>query len=194
MIDFPTGNSFTTADYIGAAHIFFSDEDRNTIQAKTADGIISSAAASAFDSSLDYKVTSAIIIETIGFDMADQHMLTEYFGDTFSVVYFGRNPTILTCSGKMSALNGSNTKRNFMALYRDVLRLRKVARTGIVPCVSFTGAVAKGGFIDLQLERSSNIDDMYNMNFKFLVFQLIFLNEINKSGITKLDIRYSAVN
>lgn len=194
MIDFEIGNSKTKADYAGTAHIYFDPKDYDTIQAKTADGTISEAAASAFDSSMDYTVTSALWIESIGFELADKSQITEYFGDTFSTIYFGREPTILMCSGHLSALSGSNTKRNFMALYRDVLRLRKVARTGIVPIIEFTGMVARGAFIDLQLERNSQTDDLYTMSFKFLVAQLMMLNASNTSGITTLDIRFSAVN
>lgn len=194
MFDLPIGNSFTESDYTGASYIFFSESDYNTIQAKTASNVISAAAASAFDSSLGYKVTPAFFIESVNFALMDHHMLTEYFGDTFTALFFGRSPMILECAGKLSSLKGSNTKRNFMALYRDVLRLRKVARTGIVPCISFTGAIAKGAFVDLHLENLSAIDDFYPMAFRFLVFEFMVTNSVNKSGITKLDIRYAAVN
>lgn len=188
------GNSFTTSDYIGAANICFSTVDYDTIQAKIASGAISAAAANAFDPLMGYRVTSAMLIESVTFDLADQHMLTEYFGDTFSTVYFGRSPTIIACTGKLSTLAGSNNKRNFMALYRDVLRLRKVARTGIVPVICFTGAYARGAFIDMNLERNSNVEDFYNMAFRFLVFDLLFVNARNTSGVTKLDIRFTPVN
>lgn len=194
MIDFPIGNSLTTADYTGAASIYFDKQDFDAIKKGTSSGEISDAAASAFDSSMDYSVISAFFIDAVGFDMADKYQLVEYFGDTFSNLYFGRDPLIISCTGKLSALIGSNTKRNFMALYRDVLRLRKVAKSGIVPILSFSKAIAKGAFIDLQLERTTQINDFYNIAFKFLVFQLLIINTTNKSGITQLDIRFGAVN
>ena len=194
MIDLPIGNSLTTADYTGAAYICFSEVDYDNLETKVVKGIISSAAASAFDKAMGYRVTGNLLIDSVNFELADVHMLTEYFGDTFSTIYFGRAPTILSCNGKLSALNGNNTKRNFMALYRDVMRLRKVARMGIVPVICFTGAYARGGFIDLTLERNSNVDDYYNLSFRFLVFDLLFFNQTNSGTVTKLDIRFSPVN
>ena len=191
MIDYPAGINYNKADYLGAASIFINPEDTATFEAKVASGIISDSAASGVDSSLGFKVTGALIIENIAFELVDRHQLVEYFGDTHSTVFFGRNPTILQCGCKLTALRGSNTKRNFMSLYRDVFRLRKVARHGIVPCIEFTGLTAMGAFLDLHIDRNSMVDDLYSITFKFVVFRLIGINLKNKSGVTKVELNFS---
>jgi hypothetical protein len=84
-----------------------------------------------------------------------------------------------------------------MLLYSEVFRLSRVARFRIVPYISFNyhgQTTVSGAFLNLNIARSSNLDDFASVNLNFLVFSQSIINMTNTSGLTKLNTRFSIEN
>lgn len=186
---YTSNRSFATTDFTGAAGIYLLSEHYDRVQELVNRRALSAENAARFIRP-DY-LDLDLLITDVGYTYADHHKLEPHLGDIFSLHFFGRAPIQLNVRAKLLETQGNSARAGLTWLYQHLLRISRVAVTGIVPIIQFVGCHAHGAFLDLSINESSAAEDVRDVSFTFLVFNLYHLNLENTSGVLSSEILFS---
>jgi len=180
--------SWADTELEGRAHLFLLSEDLEKFESMDNDNdYLSPSTKKILNSNgidLDLLITGA------NFQYGDFNQLDPHIGDTFSHHFYGKSPITMNISASLIDTAQSIGKTEFMELYTWLFRLRRVARTGISPYISFIGCTAQGAMLGLNVTESSSAQDILNLQFSFLVFNMRVHNSEN-DGVEEVEINYS---
>jgi hypothetical protein len=189
---FISASSINTHDLSGAAAFFidssgYADLKKYVSDQKIPEDVLDYIPGALADIQLDLIITSS---QYVGQEVSQ---LTEFVGDYFNLQFFGREIPLIQFSGKLSMLHGSqDNKKVLMLLYTKLFRLSCVARYNIMPYISFyreCQTTIAGAMLNLNIQRTSDVDDFADVQFKFLVFKHTITQV--EDGNPGVDLRYS---
>lgn len=175
--------TFSTTDMAGAARFTLCADDRATLAElqETRRVLPDDVYASAFSGD---DVVLDLLVHNVTFALAEQHKLEQHLGDSFEMLYFGMQPTVLQLQGTLLDTPDNSAKRRLTSLYRNLFRIRKVARWGIAPYLVLPGASVCGCFLELGMTEVSESPEIVRVAAGFLVFSMEFSNPDNLNGST----------
>jgi hypothetical protein len=191
--DFVKGQSIDTHDYKGSAAFFITSDgyQRFTKAVSNSSGGVHVALKDIIPGAMT-NFQLDFIIDSIRINNTEVEQLTEYMGDYFNLQFYGRQIPVATITGYISMLRGFDTKKLFMQLYTDLFRVSKVARFGVVPYISYNYpniTTIAGAFLDMNVDRVSEVQDMSSVAFNFLLFKYSVDNI--ETGNHEVSITYS---
>ena len=134
-------------DFTGRAAIY---EDENTVQALNID----------------------LVITNVDLTLDEHIQISEYVGDNFGIVCFGKAPLQVTFTATLPDTQLTYGKQYLVDAYKNKLRLSAVARTGKIPVVQFATHYIQGPFISLRITESSQSEDTFVVIMTMIVTQL----------------------
>lgn len=165
--------SWDTADFEGAAHLFFLGADYERLRSLD---ILSSYLMQ--NVVLSDRIVLNLLITGVNFTYADFDSLDPHIGDTFSHHFFGKSPIQLNVKAQLIDTAEGFGKAEFTELYKKVFRISAVAKNKVAPILSCIGCMAKGAFLNAQITENSNNWETLSVNFEFLVFNMKYSNEL----------------
>lgn len=166
--------SWDSADFQGAAHIFFLSSDYeklkslNLLSPHLSEKVV-----------LSDRIILNMLVTGTDFQYADFDTLEAHVGDTFSHHFFGKSPIQINIKAKLCDTAGGFGKAELLELYHKVLRITAVAKYKIPPIFNCIGGMAKGAFLNLQVTENSQNWETLNISFEFLVFNMKFTDKVS---------------
>lgn len=185
--EFTAEQYWSEDDFKGSAHFFLmSDDHDRLLELDDRHNYFSKSTRSIITSD---RILVDLVINRVSFQDADFDQLEPHVGETFSHHFYGYSPVMLNVNARLVDTTHSIGKAEFMELYRWLFRARRVARTGIVPVLSFTGCTAQGTMLSLDISESSQLQDVLQVKFAFLVFAMKYQNPLNSRG--SINVNYT---
>lgn len=154
-------------DYFVATNSYFKDDFTSVAQFALLDGDLSESNMGGKSLNLD------LMIQNVMCAFGDYHKLLGHIGDTFSIHYFGRSPMTVTFQGFLLDSATNYGKAQLIQLYRDVLRVKAVARSGVAPVLIFPGMILQGAIAEMSIEENSETQTTLSVSMKMLVLRML---------------------
>ena len=194
--------SWNTDLLSGAAFMFYDSEDTATLKTLPWEEVGDASKSVIKDGFIDIP----LLITGAQTQMTDYHKIESYIGDMYAVHFFGKAPVIYNFTGKVlntgtineGAFEATSDIDTFRNLYKELFRIKAVAKHRIAPQISFTGCVLRGAMLSLNIGYSSQIEDYCPVQFQFLALNITYINPDNtvnaeaegRLGISQLDIDF----
>ena len=114
-----------------------------------------------------------MVTQRVTIPIGEHHKIDQHIGDTFSVHYYGRAPLVVNLQGVLIDSTDSYGKPHLIQLYRDVLRVKAVARSGIAPVVVFPGIAIQGAVTGMTITEDSETQVGILVSINMLVLRLL---------------------
>ena len=155
------------SDYFVATRSYFKDDFTSIAQFAILDGDLSETNMAGKPINLDLMVQSVLC------NLGDYSKMVGHIGDTFSIHYFGRNPMVVNIQGFLLDSSSNYGKAQLIQLYRDVLRVKAVARSGVAPVLIFPGMIIQGAIAEMSIEETSETQTTLSVSMKMLVIRVL---------------------
>lgn len=163
-------------DYFTATSTYFKDDFTSVAHFAVLDGDLSES------NMLGEAVNLDLMIQNVLCSFGDYNKMLAHLGDTFSIHYFGRSPMALNIQGFLVDSSSNYGKADLVKLYRDVLRVKAVARTGVAPVLIFPGMAVQGAISEMNIEENSETQTTISVSMKMLVIRVLAVAPENKGA------------
>lgn len=164
------------SDYFVATRSYFKDDFSSVAQFAILDGDLSETNMSGKPVNLD------LMVQSIMCSLGDYSKMVGHIGDTFSIHYFGRNPMAVNLQGFLLDSSSNYGKAQLIQLYRDFLRVKAVARSGIAPVLIFPGMIIQGAVAEMTIEEASETQTTLSVAMKILVIRVLSISPENNGA------------
>lgn len=113
-----------------------------------------------------------LFVQNVQFNLEEHLQVSQYIGDIFGVICFGKKPLHMTVSCILADGPENYGKQYLIDCYKNRLRLSAVARTGNVPVLRCLDSVYSGPVVGMNLNESSDREDVLIVTFTMLVLSL----------------------
>lgn len=156
------------ADYYVVTSTYFKDDFSEMAKFILLDGDLSSTNASG---GTDLKLD--MLIQNVTIPMFEYNKTEGHIGDTFGVHFYGRAQLLVNFEATLIDTMDNYGKAHAVQMYRDVLRPRAVARTGIAPVLVFPGMAFQGTVIEIIFNENSETPTTIGMSIRMLVLRML---------------------
>ena len=156
------------ADYYVVTSTYFKDDFSEMAKFILLDGDLSSSNASGGpDLNLDF------LVHNVTIPLFEYHKIDGHIGDTFGIQYFGRAQLLVNFESTLIDTMDNYGKAHAVQLYRDVLRPKAVARTGVAPVLVFPGMAFQGTVMEIIFTETSDTPTTIGMSMRMLVLRML---------------------
>lgn len=113
-----------------------------------------------------------LLVQSVQFNIEEHIQLSQYVGDIFGAICFGKKPLHMTVSCVLADGPENYGKQYLVDCYKNRLRLSAVARTGKVPVLRCLDSMYSGPVVGMQLSERSSQEDVLIVTFTLLVLSL----------------------
>lgn len=113
-----------------------------------------------------------LLVQSVQFNIEEHTQLSQYVGDIFGAICFGKKPLHMTVSCVLADGPENYGKQYLVDCYKNRLRLSAVARTGKVPVLRCLDSMYSGPVVGMQLSERSSQEDVLIVTFTLLVLSL----------------------
>ena len=182
--------SISTSDFEGAANIFLtSSEVERLNEVYTKFSVMEHSNLPSYFPDGEMKID--MVISNASYNYKDHNQLLPVIGDTFYHFFYGKSPMTLGLQGVVFDVKGPKAITDFKDIYKYLLRISMVAKTGIIPKIMFKNCIVSGAFLSLQTSHNSETYDHATFEAKVLVFKLDYENMENEGQASSVSINYS---
>ena len=157
-----------TTDFSGKATISVGTKDRVNADLKSLSftSHIEGAEAGEFGIPLD------IFVQSMDFQLGEHHITSEYQGNYFGSLYFGKSPIVVNVVAYLLDNSAAHGKQALLEYYKNKLRLTAVANTGVLPRFTLKGYDFAGPWFMLRITESARSEDVLAVVFSFLALTI----------------------
>lgn len=134
-----------------------------------------------------------LVISSVSHNHGELGRVESYFGDVFAAYFHGRSPISMHVIASLFTLQNSKGKAHFMAAYRDILRITRVAKSLIVPVLTYNGYHVQCAMTNLSVDESSNSDDTIQLSFDLIVFNMLHQKDSSTTSIQNYNFPFVTV-
>lgn len=118
-----------------------------------------------------------LIVTDVEFTISEHVQVMPHIGDTFTWLAHGKSPLTATVSATLVDTPANFGKRHLVDLYRNILRLTAVSRTGKIPALRVPGAVIEGPLVSLKIRETSKSEDAITVTLEIFVMRLSIVHD-----------------
>lgn len=135
----------------------------------------------AVDSDTSFRFTMMpLFIQSITYGSVDRIQVSSLMGDYFHTQFFGRAEQIITINAFLLDTPETKAFATITMLYMDFFRLTHVSRVGIPLTLEMGEKLFTGAFTSMNINKSSNNEDLLEVTFEFLVLEYTAITRYNR--------------